>query len=104
MTKQNTTKRNWDTDNPFFSCKEAYDEFVETMILAADYESLPMSYQVEQPETLTMNDIRQFSKRFKQDTGLNIEFNFSTCDHCDKLHCIMIVDELPEWKKESDCS
>ena len=101
MTKRNTHKSKHD-DNPFFTSKFGYDEFVETMMMAADNDDLPISFQVKQPETLTMDDFRSFSQRFKQDTGLNIEFNLSTCDHCDSLHCIVIVDELPEWRKERD--
>ena len=103
MKKRNTHKNKYDC-TPFFTSKFGYDEFVETMMMAADNDDLPISFQVKQPETLTMDDFRRFSQRFKQDSGLNIEFNLSTCDHCDRLHCIVIVDELPEWRMERDCS
>ena len=103
MAKRNLYK-NWRNNNQFFESRLGYDEFVEAMMMAADADNLPMTFQVERPEAFTLNDIKLFSQMFKDDTGLNIEFHLSTCDHCDRLHCIMIVDELPEWKMESDCS
>ena len=96
MKKTNSTRTNWFNKNPFFNCKEAYDNFVDAMMTAADEEHLPICLQHEEPETLTMSDMKQFSQRFKQDTGLYMEFKFVTCNHCDRLHCCMVVDKYPE--------
>ena len=99
-----STKKNRYGYNQFFESRLGYDEFVEAVMMATDADDLPMTFEIEQPEMFTLNDIKSLSKQFKQDTGLNIEFHMSTCNHCDRLHCIMIVDELPEWKMECDCS
>ena len=93
-TKQDS--QNWFDNNPFFHSKEDYDAFVEAMIAAAAEENLPIALQHDEPETITTDDIRTLSHRFKQDTGLYIEFKLLTCNHCDKLHCLIIVDENPE--------
>ena len=95
MTKSKSeTCQNWYANNPFFENKLGYDEFTEKMMMAADYGDFPITLEVKEPESLSMNDIKLFSQHFKQDSGLNIEFHLSTCNHCDRLHCIMIVDEL----------
>lgn len=91
-----TPLTNWYNTNPFFDTKAAYDSFVAAMKAAAEY---PIALEYEQPDTLTANDIKLFSQRFMRDTGLSIEFRLYTCRHCDRLHCLMIVDEAPE---ESD--
>ena len=97
MTKINTTpRRNWFTDNPFFVNKDAYDGFVEAMLDAADEGELPKCFEHGEPENLTAQDFKWFSQKFKHDTGLSIEFRLMTCDHCDRLHCLMIVDEAEE--------
>lgn len=101
---KNHNRKNKHDDNQFFESKLGYDEFVETMMMAADEGDLPKVFEHKEPEQLTMNGIKRFSQKFKRDAGLDIEFKLVTCDHCDRLHCLMIVDELPEWKMESDCS
>ena len=88
--------KNWYDNNPFFENKHGYDEFVKAMMMAADCGNLPLALQHEEPEALTMDDIKSFSRQFKQDSGLDIEFRLMTCSHCNRLHCIMIVDELSE--------
>ena len=100
MKKTNTTKPNWFTDNPFFVDKEAYDRFANTMMELASEGDLPCSLEHEEPESLTMQDIKKFSQRFKQDTGLSIEFSLMTCNHCDRLHCLIIVNESEENEME----
>ena len=102
MTKRkNYTKKNWYDNNPFFENQLGYDEFVEAMMMAADSGDLPKVFEHKEPEALTIDGIKRFSLKFKRDTGLNIEFKLETCNHCDRLHCLMIVDEFPDWKAES---
>ena len=101
---KNHNRKNRHDDNQFFENQLGYDEFVETMMMTADEGDLPKVFEHKEPEQLTMNGIKHFSQKFKRDTGLDIEFKLVTCDHCDRLHCLMIVDELPEWKMESDWS
>lgn len=96
MKKNSKTRTNWFNKNPFFTGKEAYDNFVDAMMTADEEGHLPIYLQHEEPENLTLYDIQQFSQQFKQDTGLYLEFKFVTCNHCDKLHCCMVVDQYPE--------
>ena len=49
-----------------------------------------------------MNDVKLFSRRFREDTDLDIEFRLKTCNDCGRLHCIIVVDEVPENEKERD--
>ena len=102
MPKIEKTRKNRYAANPFFETKDAYDNFAEAMLYAADDGELPMCLEHNNLENLTMQDIKQFSNQFKQDTGLSIEFRLMTCDHCDRLHCLIIVDEATENEEESD--
>ena len=86
-------KMKWFVNNPFFANKDGYDEFVSAMTTAAQEDNLPICLQHHDPEELTMKDIRLFSQVFMQDTGLNVEFQMSTCNDCGNLHCFMIVDQ-----------
>ena len=91
--KETNNKLKWFDSNPFFSNKDGYDEFISAMTAAAQENNLPICLQHNDPERLAMKDIKQFSQVFMQDTGLNIEFQLSTCNDCGKLHCFMIVDQ-----------
>ena len=102
MTKKVVTRENWYAANPFFGNKDAYDSFAEEMLQSADEGELPMCFEHSEPETLTIQDIMTFSRMFQQDTGLAIEFRLMTCEHCDRLHCLIIVDESEENREESD--
>ena len=73
-------------------------------MMAADAGELPQVHEHIQPEILTIDGIKHFSRKFKQDTGLDIEFNFMTCNHCNRLHCFLIVDEQAENCDGRDCS
>lgn len=102
MLKNNTNRSYWSDSNPFFDCKNDYDEFVGTMMAAAENGDLPVALEHGHPDTITMNDVKRFSLQFKRDTGLDIEFRAYTCDNCDKLHCLLIVDEHTEDEEEED--
>lgn len=104
MVKINYTSKRKSFNNQFFESELGYEEFVEAMMAAADAGELPKVLEHKEPEALTIDGIKQFSRKFKQDSGLDIEFKFTTCNHCDRLHCLMIVDGFPEWKTESVCS
>ena len=97
------TNENWYDNNPFFHGKDAYDSFVEAMLMFAEKDELPKAYDPFDPEALTGNDIKQLAQRFMQDTGLDVEFTFAACPDCGRLHCIMTVDKFPEGEKESNC-
>ena len=96
MKKSKMKKMNWLDTNPFFGCKEGYEIFVESMMTEADAGNLPLTIECHDPESLTMQDIQELSQRFKEDAGLDIQFQLFTCDQCDKLHCIVTVDEFSE--------
>ncbi len=96
----NNEEQNWLDNNPFFSSKDGYEGFVAAMSTAAEKGNLPICLKHEDPESLSMLDIKQFSQRFKRDTGLNIEFQLFTCNHCDRLHCCLIIDEIEDNEDE----
>ena len=78
---------------PFFETKDEYDAFVETMKTAAEEGKLPIAFQHSEPDMLSVQDIKQFSQKFMKDTGLHIEFRLFTCSHCERLHCVISVEE-----------
>ena len=67
MSKTNKEEQNWLDNNPFFTSKKSYDEFVAAMSVAAEEGNLPICLKHEEPESLSMQDIKRFSQRFKQD-------------------------------------
>ena len=91
-----TSRKDWYTDNPCFTGKDSYDQFAMEMLAAADKGDLPNCFEYQEPENLSAQDFRLFSQRFHQDTGLSVEFRFITCSHCDRLHCLIIVNENEE--------
>lgn len=98
----NKNKQNWFDNNPFFDNKEGYENFAKAMIAAAEEGHIPIILKHEKPEPMTSTDIKLFAQRFKRDTGLSVEFKFSICNHCDRLHCFLIIDQFPESETESD--
>ena len=91
--KTNIARKDWYSDNPFFIDKDAYDRFAKEMLASADDGDLPNCFEHQEPENLTVQDFMLFAQRFQQDTGLSVEFRLITCSHCDRLHCLIIVDE-----------
>ena len=88
-TKEN--RQNWFDNNPFFNTEKDFEKFEASMLAAEANGNLPIAFQYEQPEELTVNDIKLFSERFKEDTGLPIKFQLETCVDCGNLHCIIFV-------------
>ena len=86
------------SNNPFFMNKNGYDNFIKCMITAAEDGKLPIMLATDESKRITLYDIKEFSKRFKKDTGLYIDFRLTTCNNCDKLHIHFVVDEYPEDK------
>ena len=91
-----TARKDWYSDNPFFIGKDAYDRFAMEMLASADEGDLPNCFEYQEPENLTAQDFKLFAQRFQQDTGLSVEFRLITCSHCDRLHCLIIVDEAAD--------
>lgn len=83
----------WFDNNPFFPNKDGYDEFVKAMKKAARQNNLPICLGHDDPECLTVNDIKQLSLAFRRDTGLNLDCQLYTCQDCGRLHCNLIVDK-----------
>ncbi len=96
MSNKSKSRQNWYDSNPFFFNKEGYENFITGMKAAAEEGHLPVCLKHEEPECLTMDDIKQFSQQFMQDTGLQIEFHLFTCKDCGRLHCHMVIDEYGE--------
>ena len=82
--------------NPFFDEEEDYGEFVQAMMAASQEGSLPICLEYDDAERLSMREVKQFMNMFKHDTGLSIRTDLETCEHCDRLHCFLIVDEMPD--------
>lgn len=81
--------------------QKGYDELVAAMQNA----ELPVCLQHEDPMNagITLNDLRDFSIQFREDSGLDIEFTFYTCTNCNRLHMLMIVkdpNEQEEYEEE----
>jgi len=73
--------------------KKEYNRMV-SMLKQAE---LPVGLQHKDPMEagITLEDLREFAIQFKKDSGINIEYRLGTCDHCERLHLMMIVGEEP---------
>ncbi len=78
-------------NNPFFSDEESYHQFVLYALEEDENNNLPIAFECRSPMNITMNDIKTFSIRFKDDTDLSIQFHQYTCDNCDRLHFLIEV-------------
>ncbi len=78
---------------PFFINKAKYDRFVETIKNKAQNGNLPIWVEHLCPDTISPDDIKLYLRRFRQDTGLNVEFHFSLREDNDGLECWMCFDE-----------
>ena len=86
--------------NPFFDEEKDYGEFVQAMMAASQEGSLPLVLQYDDAERLSMREIKQFMNMFKHDTGLTMKADLETCEHCDMLHCFLVVDEMPDEEED----
>ena len=75
----------------FVGSREEFNGMVKTMKQA----ELPVCLQHQDPieAGITLEDMRQFAIEFRNASGLNLEYQMSVCDNCDRLHLFMIIDE-----------
>ncbi len=78
--------------NSFFDNITQYNCFVNEIKEEARHNNLPITFEVYNPMEITMEDIQTFSKTFKKDTDLYMDFRLYTCSNCDRLHCIIFID------------
>lgn len=83
--------------NPLMPNKKDYIEFVKAMKIAANEGNLPIRCEHQEPMYITMENIKEFQKVFKEDTGLYIDCQIFTCNNCDKLHFYLNVDYPAEY-------
>ena len=81
----------WLENNPFFIDKYGYDGFIKEMIMAAQNGELPVCFDYQEADNLTLYDIKQFSQLFFRDAGLTLTCQLATCPDCGKLHCLLNV-------------
>lgn len=93
MTNYSNGKNNFKRSlNSFFDSITQYNCFVNEMKEEAKKDNLPITFEVPNPMEITMEDIQTFSKTFKKDTDLYIDFRIYTCSNCDRLHFIIFID------------
>lgn len=80
-----------------------YRNFCDTMLEAANNESLPASLQLDDTFGMTCQDIGDLCYEFEKDTGLELTAHFFVCHYCGKLHVIFEVD-YPNEEEDEDTS
>lgn len=99
ITMNPVDREHWLENNPFFPNEEEYKGFINATMAAAE-EDNPLCFSLSDLEGIEMEDIRQFSQAFTQDTGLSLVFQFYTCPDCGLLHCNITVEEFCKVGKE----
>lgn len=72
--------------------KEDYKRFCETAIQAAEQGRLPLGFQMDDGNELTLEAIQKFCIGFQRDTGLDITGHFFICSDCGRLHVLFEID------------
>lgn len=78
-----------------------YKNFCRDLLLSAEYDELPSTFQLNNTFGLTLQDIADLYRDIKNDTGLEMEAHLFMCDECNTLHLAIEVD-YPEEKEEED--
>ena len=91
--KEDKKVYSWFDNNSMFSCIDEYNEFIEGIKYAAENNILPLTIQHKKPFSINTMDIIEFCERVKISSGLNTEFIFTTCDCCNELQCLIIIDK-----------
>ena len=93
--KNNNTKKNvmsWYDNNSIFHSIDEYNKFMEGL----KNTELPIVIQHLNPTKLNTYDIAEFSNRVRAYTGYDTEFRFYTCDCCNELQCVIVIDNQDE--------
>ena len=76
------TKRLFPTD---------YQRFKESMIEAANDNSLPVMLQLDDIRDYTLKDLQDAFSEFSMDTGLEMNGSLFFCHDCGKLHLLLEI-------------
>lgn len=78
-----------------------YNNFCRDLLLSAEYDELPVTFQLNNTFGLTFQDIADLYRDVKNDTGLELSANLFMCDECNQLHLSLTID-YPEGEEEED--
>ncbi len=88
----NKNVMSWYDNNSIFHSIDEYNAFMEGL----KYTELPVVIQHLKPAKVNTNDILEFCNRVRAYTGYDTEFRFYTCDCCNELQCVIVIDKPEE--------
>lgn len=77
---------------------EDYDSFVAFCKKAE--RPVAFNYQSENPTKFDLEALRQFAIKFRKDSELEMNYILYVCNHCDKLHVILEVNDPKQGYEE----
>ena len=78
--------------NPIIN--EENSNIIEVTLANATEEDLPIMFDCDDPETLSLEHVIPFSRRLREDTGWDCVFHYYVSEYDEKLHCTIEVDKL----------
>jgi len=78
-----------------------YKNFCRDLLLSAEYEQLPVTFELKNTFGLTIQDIADLYRDIKNDTGLELSAHLAMCNECKMLHLTIVVD-YSEGEGEED--
>ena len=78
--------------------EKEYETMLENIRRETGESGFPFIIECMEPKKVTLEEIREMIVRLNMDTGLDVSFNVGLNGDRGMVHCVMVVDELPEVK------
>lgn len=78
-----------------------YETMLEHIRKETGESGFPYIIECMKPNSVTLDQIKEMIVRLNMDTGLDVSFNVGLNGDRGMVHCVMVVDELPEDKNRN---
>ena len=75
-----------------------YEEFKDYCL--EEEKPIAMNLQIDDPENWTLKEFRDFAVKFREETGLVMNYISYVCDKCNALHVIFEINDAEDVIEE----
>ena len=79
-----------------------YNEFCRDLLLSAEYDEMPVVFQLNNTFGITFQDICDLYRDVKKDTNFELTANIFMCHECNQLHLEITVDYSDREEEEDN--
>ena len=76
--------------------EEEYEHLRDNILREIGKSGFPFILECTKPKEVTLEEVRETVVRLNMDTGLDVSFNVGLNGDRGMVHCVMVVDEIPE--------